>query len=422
MKRFAPFIAVTSLALACKPAPNPPPAPAPTPRPVAVAPPPAPPPPPKPVYRDENRQVHLGRLHRDETLATALSRLGADSDQSREVLAALAGVFDFKKAREGDDLSLTFDGPALLELNYRRPPLDAWRAAREGDRWVAVKREVAVEKRVARVEVPIANSLYESLAKTGADPELSLSLADVFAWDVDFYTDVRNGDVVRAIVEEYVADGKIVRYGEVLGAEYVGGVTGDKRVFRYQDPQGDASYFDATGQSARKTFLKSPLKYAHITSGFGLRFHPILKYEKAHEGVDYGAAPGTPVWAVGDGTVTYAGYKGPNGNMVCLKHRNGLETCYCHLQGFGEGVKTGARVAQKKVIGYVGTTGRSTGPHLHFALKQNGHFLNPLTQKFPRADPVDSKLLPDFHRQVDPLAAALNPTPVASAAVPPAGN
>lgn len=404
-------LAAASVAGCHKPQP-----PAPTPVAAAPAQPPAPrlqpPPAPLPVV---TRQVHLGRLQKDETLARALTRLGADADQSREVISALAGVFDFRHARAGDELLLDFDGPALTALTYRSPPLDEWRAAREGDGWVARKREVQVEKKVAHVDVTISSSLYESLARTGADPELSLALADLFAWDVDFYQDVRNGDVLRAMVEEYVADGKVVRYGDVLGAEYRGASVGDKKVFRYLDPHGEVGYFDASGQSARKTFLKSPLKYAHITSKFGMRFHPVLKYVKAHEGVDYGAAPGTPVWAVGDGKVVWAGMKGPNGNMVCLAHRNGFETCYCHLRAYGAGIKAGARVEQKQVIGYVGMTGRATGPHLHFALKQNGHFLNPLTQKFPRAEPVPPSLIADFHRQIDPVAADLSPSQVASA-------
>lgn len=413
MKLRTALLLLAAASVGCQPAQKPqpsapPPLPA-TPAPVAAAPQPAPAP--LPVVE---KQVHLGRLQKDETLARALSRLGADSDQAREVITALAGVFDFKKARAGDELLLDFEGPALTALTYRSPPVDEWRAARDGDRWVAKKREVQVEKKVVRVDVTIASSLYESLARTGADPELSLALADVFAWDVDFYQDVQNGDVVRAMVEAYVSGGKVVRYGDVLGAEYLGHTVGDKKVFRYLDPHGELGYFAPDGQSARKTFLKSPLKYAHITSKFGMRFHPVLKYEKAHEGVDYGAAPGTPVWAVGDGRVTWAGPKGPNGNMVCLAHRNGFETCYCHLKGFGSGVHTGGRVEQKQVIGYVGATGRATGPHLHFALKQNGHFLNPLTQKFPRSEPVPASLIADFHRQIDPVAADLNPTPVAS--------
>jgi murein DD-endopeptidase MepM/ murein hydrolase activator NlpD len=364
------------------------------------------------------RDVHQVRLAQDENLAHALARVGADGETSRQILQALAGSLDFRKIRVGDELALSVEGSSPQALTYRHLPIDEWRVNREGTGWVGHKRQVTVVKRLARIEVQIAGSLYESLARTGADPELSLALAEVFAWDVDFYSDVQPGDTVRALVEEDRVQGKVIRYGEVQGAEYVGHTVGDKKVFRFVDASGEASYFGPDGQSARKTFLKSPLKYAHITSTFGMRMHPVLKYEKAHEGVDYGAPPGTPVWAVGDGQVTFAAPKGANGNMVCLKHRNGLETCYCHLKGFGAGIRAGVRVVQKRVIGYVGTTGRSTGPHLHYALKQSGHFLNPLTQKFPRAEPVPPEQLADFHRQVDPVAAALEPVAVAQASVP----
>src|SRR5262249_35500791 len=180
-------------------------------------------------------------------------------------------------------------------------------------------------------------------------------------------------------------------------------------------PSGDISYFMQDGTSARKAFLKSPLKYANITSRFGNRFHPVLNYVKEHNGIDYGAPVGTPVWAVGDGTVTRAGYDGASGKHVCLRHLNGREPCYLHLSGFGPGVRVGARVMQKQVIAYSGNTGLSTGPHLHFALKRGGHFVNPLNQKFPRAEPVPAQFRPDFSERIAPWLAQLNGEPMASA-------
>src|SRR5690606_13759571 len=164
-------------------------------------------------------------------------------------------------------------------------------------------------------------------------------------------------------------------------------------------PDGESSYFQEDGSSARKTFLKSPLKYANVTSNFGSRFHPILKYVKSHNGVDYGAPTGTPVWAVANGLVTRASYSGAGGNTVCLRHNQGFETCYLHLHGYGPGIKVGTRVQQKQVIGYVGTTGRSTGPHLHYALKRHGKYVNPLNQNFPRPDPRPGRRRSGGHHQ-----------------------
>jgi len=261
------------------------------------------------------------------------------------------------------------------------------------------------------MEATIRSSLFQAFVDAGEDPQLAPLIADVFAWDVDFYVDPRPGDRIRAVVERIEADGHLIGYGEVQAAEYQGGAgspVGERSVFRYVDRNGVPGYFDATGQSARRTFLKSPLKFARVTSGYGMRFHPILGYRKEHEGVDYAAEVGTPVWAIGDGSVEAAGYKGANGNYVALKHRNGLETFYCHLSRIAEGIHAGARVMQKRVIGYVGATGLATGPHLHYALKQGGHFMNPLALKLPRAEPISPHELPDFRAAIDPLLRALH--------------
>lgn len=241
-------------------------------------------------------------------------------------------------------------------------------------------------------------------------------LSDVFAWDIDFYRDVRKGDKAKALVEKFVSKGRVLRYGEVLAATYEGGLVGNKRVFRYVLPDGEANFFQEDGASAKKTFLKSPLKYAHVTSSFGSRFHPVLQYVKNHNGVDYGTPIGTPVWAVADGTVVSAGNSGAAGNMVLLRHANGMETQYMHLSRFGDGVRAGQRVRQKQVIAYSGNTGRSTGPHLHFGLKRNGAYANPLTQKFPRADPLPKELTADFLAKAHDMAQQLDAVSVAAVA------
>jgi len=348
------------------------------------------------------------RIERNQILAKALRDAGLDGPQSDRVIAALDGVFDFRRSRVGDQLRLVFRNGELDFFDYRQSEVDEWQVRRDGERYVASKRVVEVEKQVSRVELEVATSLYDAALASHEDPTIALALADVFAWDIDFYLDVRKGDRVRCLVEKVLARGRLLRYGEVMAAEYRGEAVGTKRVFRWQLPDGSWSYFQEDGTSARKAFLKSPLKFAHVTSGFGSRFHPVLQYVRAHQGVDYAAAVGTPVWSVADGTVTRAGNTGDGGNTVCVRHRNGFETCYLHLSGYGQGVKTGARVAQKQVIGYSGSTGLTTGPHLHFAMKRNGSFVNPLNQKFPRNEPVPSKLLAQFREAVTPLATVLD--------------
>lgn len=354
------------------------------------------------------------RIERDQTVAQALRAAALPEDQIEAIVGALTGVFDFRKSRALDQFRVVIRDGEVDFFDYRQGALEEWRVRRDGDRLVGARRELEVERRVETVELRVQTSLYESALASGEDPVIALALSDVFAWDIDFYQDVRQGDVARAVVEKYLASGRVIRYGEVLAAQYQGEAVGNKRVFRYQPPAGTASYFEESGASARKSFLKSPLKFAHVTSGFGSRFHPVLRYRKEHNGVDYGAPIGTPVWAVADGTVVKAAHDASAGKHVCVRHPNGMETCYLHLSGFAAGVRAGARVAQKQVIAFTGNTGRSTGPHLHFALKRGGAFVNPLRQTFPRADPLPRGLLADFREKTASLAALLDVTPVAA--------
>jgi murein DD-endopeptidase MepM/ murein hydrolase activator NlpD len=356
------------------------------------------------------------RIERNQILARALRDAGLDGTRADAVISALEGVFDVRKSREGDQLRLVFRDGELDQFDYRQSAVDEWQVRRESDRMVASKRAVEVEKQTVRVELEVGSSLYEAALVAGEDPTLALALSDVFAWDIDFYLDVRKGDRVACLVEKFVSKGRLLRYGEVLAADYHGEAVGHRRVFRYQLPEGESSYFQEDGTSTRKAFLKSPLKFAHVTSGFGNRFHPVLQYVAAHQGVDYAAAVGTPVWAVADGVVTVAGDTGAGGNTLCLRHRNGLDTCYLHLSSFGAGIHVGAHVAQKQVVALSGNTGRTTGPHLHYALKRGGIYVNPLNQKFPRAEPVPPKLLADFHEKLAPMASQLDAPAVATRA------
>jgi murein DD-endopeptidase MepM/ murein hydrolase activator NlpD len=354
------------------------------------------------------------RIEPRQTLAQALHDAALPDAQVEAVISALEGVFDFRKSRPGDQFRLVMREGVLDNFDYRQSAVDEWQVRRDGDKYVGSKRTIEVEKQVSLVTLEINSSLYEAALAAGEDPSIGVVLADVFAWDIDFYRDPRKGDKARALVEKFVSKGRVLRYGEVLAAAYEGGLVGKKRVFRYQEPDGQANYFQEDGASAKKTFLKSPLKYAHVTSGFGSRFHPVLQYLKAHNGVDYGTPIGTPVWAVADGTVTKAQNTGPGGNTVCVRHINGLETCYLHLSKYGAGVRVGGRVSQKQVIAYSGNTGRSTGPHLHFALKRNGQFVNPLNQKFPRAEPLSKAQMPDFLAKAKELASQLDSVSMAS--------
>lgn len=347
------------------------------------------------------------RLERNQPVAKALQAAGLDAQTIDNVQGALkAAEFDFKKARVGDQLRLVTRDGQLEVLDYRRNLLTEWQVRRDGEHYVGKKREVEREQRVDVVELHVESSVWDAAKAAGEKPDIAITLSDVFAWDIDFYRDVQKGDSMRALVEKVVHKGRTIEYGNVLAAEYVGSSVGTKRTFRYHLPDGQETYFLEDGTSARKTFLKSPLKFAPITSGFGGRFHPILNYFGAHNGVDYGTPQGTPVWAVSDGTVTRAGWDDGGGNMVCVRHAMSFESCYLHLSKIN--VKVGEKVPQKTVVGESGSTGLSTGPHLHFAMKRGGVFVNPLNQNFPRADPLPKPLLPDFTEKVHDLASRLD--------------
>jgi len=358
-----------------------------------------------------NRRVERG----DANASQAMRAAGLTPEQVDGVVAALSGHLDWRKVRPGDQFRAVLKDGVLLAFDYRQSAADEWQVRREGERLLGQRRRLEVERKVEAVELRVRSSLYESALAAGEDPTLALMLSEVFAWDIDFYQEVRAGDVVRAVVEKDVVSGRLLRYGELLAADYRGGAVGHRRVFRYAPPGRAASYYQEDGVSARRAFLKSPLKFAHVTSGFGSRFHPVLRYVKAHNGVDYAAAVGTPVWAVGDGTVVKVGSGGASGRHVCLRHPNRMETCYLHLSAFGAGVRVGARVQQKQVIAFTGSTGRSTGPHLHFALKRGGAFVNPLRQPSPRAEPLPKALLPRFREVIAASAALLDGVEAAAA-------
>jgi murein DD-endopeptidase MepM/ murein hydrolase activator NlpD len=374
--------------------------------PVEPAPPPYEPP---PLSPPRSYEVLTDRIRPNEPLGTALTRLGVDYRQIDALVAAFGGVFDVRKCRPGDQFRLTLAGGQVDAFEYRRSSTEEYLVRREGDRFLGSARTFEIEKQIVQVSATIESSLFGAVQSTGENPDLAVELADILAWDIDFYLDPRKGDTFQVIVEKYVHQGELVRYGNILAAEYLGELTGPKRVYRYPDPAtGNPSYFAEDGSAAKRAFLKTPLKFSRISSTFGLRKHPILGYQKAHRGVDYAAAIGTPVWAVGDGVVTHAGWAGACGIMVSLRHANGLATDYCHLSRLGAGIRGGVRVSQKQVIGYVGTTGRSTGPHLHYQVKRHGSHVNPLTLKFPPSAPLPKSELTAFQAAIAPFQARLS--------------
>jgi len=253
------------------------------------------------------------------------------------------------------------------------------------------------------VQGVIKTSLFDAVTEIGEDSKLAIALADIFAWDIDFILDLRVGDTFQALVEKRFREGQPAGYGRILAAEFVNRKK-VYRAFRYEDADGRVSYYDEGGHNVRKAFLKAPLSFTRISSGYSMkRFHPVTKTWKAHPAIDYAAPPGTPIKTVGDGSIKRIGYTKGNGNFIEVRHSNGYSTLYLHMKGFARGMKRGKRVSQGQVIGYVGSTGLATGPHLCFRMRKNGAPVNPNRIKVPAAKSVPKQQLADFKETAAPF-------------------
>jgi murein DD-endopeptidase MepM/ murein hydrolase activator NlpD len=262
----------------------------------------------------------------------------------------------------------------------------------------AEKVDVRLEKRTGSFLIKIKGSLM--LSMPGSHKEynrLALQLSDIYAWDIDFSRDIRNGDSVKILVEELWAGEAFKGFGNILAAEFINdGVI--HSAYRFEN-DGYADYYDRNGKSLRKSLLRSPLKFKYISSRFSKRrFHPKLKRYRPHLAVDYAASTGTPVSSAGSGKVIFAGYKGQIGKMVRIRHRGGYETYYGHLSRIPSKIKKGKKVSQGDIIGYVGSTGLATGPHLDYRIKFKGKFVNPLKIRLPRGKSIPEKLMAEFDK------------------------
>jgi murein DD-endopeptidase MepM/ murein hydrolase activator NlpD len=265
-----------------------------------------------------------------------------------------------------------------------------------------------VERRTTHTSGVIASSLFADGQKAGLPESKIMEMAELFAWDIDFALELRSGDSFTVVFEEEYLDEMKFRDGPILAAEFVNrGKT--YRAVRYEDPSGHVDYYSPDGNSMRKAFLRSPIKFARVSSRFSKgRKHPILGKTRAHKGVDYAAPSGTPIRAAGNGTISFRGKKGGYGKTVIIEHGNGKSTLYAHLSRYGRNKKKGKRVEQGDVIGYVGSTGMATGPHLHYEFRINGVHRDPLTVKLPIAKPIEKKYRDDFRRKTAPLMAQLD--------------
>jgi len=336
-------------------------------------------------------------MPRGENFAGALQQFGLSATEVNDATAAAQRAYNLRQLRAGNAITVgrSVEG-TLREIDYK---IDADRMLHivpQSQGFSAEVKEIPTHTEVAVVSGRLEDSLFNAVEEAGESAEVAMRMAQIFGYDLDFYTDPRRGDTFRVVVEKKKYDhGETAGYGKILAAEYVNG-SRKYQALLFHDPSGRPAYYTADGKSLQKAFLRSPLKFgAPVTSHFSkTRFHPILKTYRPHLGTDYGAPTGTPVQTIGSGRVLFAGRKGGDGNMVHVAHSNGYETYYLHLSRIF--VRAGERVEIGKTIGLVGMTGLATGPHLDFRIAQKGQFRNFETLGLPPSDPVNKKEWAEF--------------------------
>ena len=309
-------------------------------------------------------------------------------------------IYNLKKIEPGNTMTLKIDPVThtLNRLEYRFDDRHLLVVIKTDQGYRASKEEIIFVTKLRSISGTIESNLFDDGIKAGGHPQLILNFADIFAWDVDFFSDLRENDSFKVLFEELYKDGKFVKYGKILAAEF----TNQEKRFRafyFEDAKGKSGYYNDKGKSLAREFLKSPLRYSRISSRFSKRrLHPILRIYRPHLGVDYAAPIGTPVEATGDGKIIYIGWKGNYGKCIKIRHNHIYTSFYGHLSRFAKGMKQGKRVKQGQVIGYVGSTGLSTGPHLDYRLKKKGGFIDPMKYKSHRTGSISKKLRPQFEK------------------------
>jgi murein DD-endopeptidase MepM/ murein hydrolase activator NlpD len=338
-------------------------------------------------------------VSRGQTLSTIFETQGMAPAEWMDLLSLGGDAAKLKQLRVGETLHLRKNAEQRLEeLKYE---LDEQRTlhVRRGEegRLEALIIEATMERRTTQAAGFIENSLFVDGRRAGLSNRLVMELAEIFGYDIDFALDLREGDRFAVVYDDVYRNGERLRDGDILAAEFVNqGRT--YRAMRYEDPSGHVSYYAPDGQSLRKAFIRTPVDFARISSGFNLkRRHPILNTIRAHKGVDYAASTGTPVKAAGDGRVEFVGVKGGYGRVVILKHGSQYTTLYAHLSSYRKGLKVGNKIQQGQIIGYVGASGLATAPHLHYEFRINGVHKNPMTVSLPRANPLPQSVVAQWH-------------------------
>lgn len=347
-----------------------------------------------------------------DTLITLLTDAGAPQEDAYAILEALRPEFNPRQLNAGQRVSVQLDASAAVEkLTLPLSLTTSIEVARAADGFKVSRQETPVSPKLARAGGVISSSLYETAVDAGLPPALLPELISAYSYDIDFQRDIQRGHEIDVLYERMeTKDGIAVGQGEVVFAELD---LGDRalKIYRHVSKDGFSDYYNEKGESVRKALLRTPINGARITSGFGMRNHPILGYTKMHRGVDFGAPSGTPVYAAGDGTVEFSGRKGAYGNYLRIKHNGQYSSAYAHLSRFAKDVSPGKRVKQGQIVAYVGSTGRSTGPHLHYEILSAGTQVNPANVKFKNGNVLKGTELAAFRRDMEKVEAKLASLP-----------
>ncbi|MFK7898881.1 MAG: M23 family metallopeptidase [Myxococcota bacterium] len=365
--------------------------------------------------------VTRGEIGKGESLATALKGQGISPGTVHLIATEMRKVFDFRRSRPGDKYRLAQEPDGrVLDFRYSQSPEESFYLAWEGTRYVVKKETAELRPQVAKIAGIVDSSFYGAVLALGEQSALASEFARILAWDIDFSRNVHPGDEFAILYERLYrrnADGEevYVRPGRVLAGRYAG-KAGDHTIVLFEDHLGHAAYFRPDGSSVERAFLAAPLEFSRISSRFtGSRRHPILKITRPHPGIDYAAPHGTPIWAVSDGTVEYRARAGGSGNLIRIRHVGGYTSHYAHLSKFAKNLKVGDKVTQKQIIGYVGSTGLSTGPHVCFRVKKDGRYVDPMKISSPAGEPVAKAKIEQFAAVRDELLADLGPGAVSVA-------
>jgi murein DD-endopeptidase MepM/ murein hydrolase activator NlpD len=342
-----------------------------------------------------------------DNLSKIFKRAGLTARDVHNIAQADKKTKYFNSLRPGQTLNLQIEENSLIKLSIEKNQLESvefW-LTDNGYQQKTVVLEPEMRQRFVSGE--ISSSLYLAAKSAGLSENITMKLAEVFGWDIDFALDIRKGDQFRVLFEEKFLDGKRIGDGEILAAEFIN--DGDTfAAVRYEDSNGDVNYFTPEGRSMRKAFLRSPVDFRRISSGFTReRYHPVLGVKRPHRGTDYAAKTGTPIKAAGDGKVIWRGTKGGYGRTVIIQHGGNITTLYGHMSKYNSKVKKGSRVKQGQTIGFVGMSGTATGPHLHYEFRVGGVHKNPQTVKLPAAQPIAKSERANFNKVANNMIASL---------------